>query len=291
MKLIKNKDFFNKKNLYSQMLWNENNNMPLSVFEIVCYNRSGGQGIMATMNLLQGSVRGSIGNETGVRSKGRNVMKKKIWSKTPPNQTQTNCVRSFESLNRISSAVARKYWYWLGWRQGNMHKHNVVASKFSVCIQNHEFTPSLISEVIPSGNAFDVRDFRVDMVAHKVAVDVVADLPLLNEGLQSACVMVFDGAGHVHLCERMKSPLFVAEFESELAPVFPYYFMAFSSTKEKGKITLQNFHLQMTLPENVFYTENYPKIRWWTVQPDYLYGEGEGLSTSDDVLVVDGSIG
>lgn len=246
---------------------------------------------MATMNLLQGNVRGSIGTQTGVRAKGKNIMKAKIWSKTPPNQTQTNCVRSFECLNRVASAIAKKYWYWLGWNQGNMHKHNVVASKFSACIQDHEFTPSLISEVIPAGNAISAVDFRVDMVAHKVVLDVRANLPLLNEGLQSACLLVFDGAGHVHLCERMKTPLFSTEFQSDLAPVFPYYFMAFSSTKENGKITLQNFHLQMTLPENVFYTENYPKIRWWTVNPNYLYGEGAGLSTEDNVLVVDGTIG
>ena len=171
-----------------------------------------------------------------------------------------------------------------------MHKHNVVASKFSACIQNHDFDPSLISEVIPPGAAFTVRDFRVDMVAHKIVVDVRADLPLLNAGLQSACIMVFDGLGYVHLCEQMKTPLFSTEFQSDLAPNFPYYIMAFSSTKENGKITLQNFHLQMTLPENVFYTENYPRINWWTVNPNYLYGEGAGLSTEDNVLVVDGTI-
>lgn len=246
---------------------------------------------MATMNLLQGNIRGSLGTQTGARAKGKNIMKARIWSKTPPNETQRNCVRSFECLNRISSAIAKKYWYWLGWHQGNMHKHNVIASKFSACIQDHKFNPSLISEVISEGSAIDARVFEVDMLAHEVVLDVYADLPLLNAGLQSACVMVFDGEGRVHLCEALKSPLFSVRIGGDLAPTFPYYFMAFSSTKENGKITLGNFTVKLTLPENVFYTENYPKINWWTVNPNYLYGEGAGLSTSENVLVVDGTIG
>ena len=245
---------------------------------------------MATVNLLQGGIRGTIGAETGVRKNGKNILKKRIWSKEPGNETQTKSVRSFECLNRISSSIAKKYWYWLGIRQGNMHKHNAVASEFKMCVRDHVFNPSRLSEIIPPGNQISVNQFSVDPLTGEIVVDVFANLPGMARGTQRALVMVFDGEGHVHLCEELKSPTFYTTFQTQLLLKFPYYLMCFSSTRDGKKITLQNFTLERTLPHNVFYTENFPNVRWWTEEPDRLCGEGAGISTSGQTLVVDGTI-
>lgn len=245
---------------------------------------------MAEMNVLQGGIRGTIGAETGVRKNGKNILKKRIWSKAPGNETQTKSVRSFEALNRISSSIAKKYWYWLGIRQGNMHKHNAVASEFKVCVREHVFNPGRLAEVIKGGQRIKINEFTVDPITGNVVVDVFANLPGMARGTQRAIVMVFDGEGHVHLCEELKSPAFYTQFQAQLLLKFPYYLMSFSSTKEGKKITLQNFTLERTLPENVFYTENFPNVRWWTEAPDRLCGEGAGIRTEETTLVVDDTI-
>ena len=246
---------------------------------------------MAEMNLLQGSIRGSMGGQTGARVNGKNVVKKKIWSKTPGNETQTKCVRSFEALNRVSSAIAKRFWYYLGLRQGNMHKHNAVAKKFSAVVGGHVFNPAKFSVEIPEGNAFDVRKFKISPLEQKIELDIFADLPLLTQGVQQGLVSVFDGEGHVYVCEKLESTLYSVTVTENLMLSFPYYLLCFSSERTAKGWKLGNCTLRMTLPENVFYTENYPKIRWWTELPDKLCGEGVGVSTSGDVLVVDGYIG
>lgn len=246
---------------------------------------------MGTMNLLQAGIKGSVGAHTGVRQKGKNVFKAKIWSKTPPTQKQKNNVRSFEALNRVSSAIAKTFWPWLGFTQGNMYKHNVVAQHFKCIIKTHTFFPPNLQEVIPLSNKIEIRDYTLDPITGQVDIKVFANLPGINIGDQSVVVCAFNGKGKVIFCERMKTPILTASFKSQINYDFPYYLICFSSTKANGRFILGDLAFSMTLPENVFYTEPHTKIRWWTVQPNSLYGEGLGLSTEDVTLVVDDEIG
>lgn len=245
---------------------------------------------MGTMNLLQGGVKGSVGAHTGLRKHGKNVFKGKIWSKTPPSQKQKNNVRSFEALNRVSGAISKIFWSWLGFTQGNMYRHNVVARHFKCMIKTHTFFPPNLQEVIPVSNKIEIRDYTLDPITGQTNIDVFADLPGINIGTQSVLVCAFNGKGKVIFCERMKTPILTVSFKSQLDYNFPYYLICFSSTKSDGRFTLADLTFSMTLPENVFYTEPHTKIRWWTVQPNSLYGEGAGLSTEDVTLVVDDDI-
>lgn len=246
---------------------------------------------MGTMNILQGGIKGSVGAHTGVRLNGKNVFKGKIWSKAPPTQMQKNNVRSFEALNRISGAIAKEFWQWLGYTQGNMYKHNVVARHFKPIIKNHTFYPPNLQEVIPLSNKIEIRDYTLDPITGQVNIDVYANLPGINIKTQSAVVVAFNGVGKVIFCKRMETPILTVSFQSQIDYNFPYYLVCFSSTKENGKYRLADLAFSMTLPENVFYTEPHTKIRWWTVQPNFLYGEGAGLSTDGVTLVVDDEIG
>lgn len=246
---------------------------------------------MGTMNLLQAGIKGSVGAHTGVRLNGKNVFKSKIWSKTPPTQRQKNNVRSFEALNRISGAIAKEFWQWLGYTQGNMYKHNVVAQHFKPIIKNHTFYPPNLQEVIPLSNKIEIRDYTLDPITGQVNIDVYANLPGINLGTQSALVLAFNGKGKVVFCERMRTPILTARFKTQVNYDFPYYLICFSSTKDGNKYRLADMAFSMTLPENVFYTEPHTKITWWTVQPNYLYGTGAGLSTDGVTLVVDDEIG
>lgn len=243
---------------------------------------------MATMNLLQGNIKGSMGAHTGVRAKGKNIFKARIWSKTPMSNRQRNNVRSFEKLNRISSAIAKEFFPWLGFNTRNMNPHNAVASEFKCIIKNHVFYPPALSEVIPLSNRINIEEFAVDPIAQSVKITVRANIPGINAGTQAVLVIAFDGAGKTIFCKKMQTPLLEADFKHAVSYDFPFYIMAFSSTKEKKGFKLNDLTFKMTLPENVLYTEPYTSIRWWTVEPYYLYGEGADLWTQNNTLMIQG---
>ena len=96
---------------------------------------------MAIQELLKASYTGSLGETTGAKWKNKAVVKGKIWSKTPNSKTQTDSVRSFECLNRVASAIASQWFYRLGIKAVNMHKHNAVAKLLKSSVKTHEFTP------------------------------------------------------------------------------------------------------------------------------------------------------
>jgi hypothetical protein len=117
---------------------------------------------MAFMNLLQSKFTGQMGQVVGSKWKNRNVIKSSIFSKAPPTAKQTDNVRAFEALNRISGVLAKHAWKYLGLKDKNMLRHNAVASWLKPAIQNHIFEPELIAEVIP---------FTGDMVSASLSRD------------------------------------------------------------------------------------------------------------------------
>lgn len=241
---------------------------------------------MGTMNLLQGGIKGSVGAHTGLRKHGKNVFKGRIWSKTPPSNLQKRNVRSFESLNRISSAISKEFWQWMGLKQGNMNKHNVVASFFKPIIKDHVFFPPNLQAIIPISDKIGVIDYSIDATTGEMHIQLSANIPGININTQAVIVCCFNSKGYVVYCKKMQSPLLDITFKTQITLDFPYYLIAFSSTKTDKGYKLSDLTFKMTLPENVFYTEPYTSIRWWTVEPNYLYGEGGDLSSTVDTLVI-----
>lgn len=241
---------------------------------------------MGTMNLLQGGIKGSVGAHTGLRKHGKNVFKGRIWSKTPPSNLQKNNVRSFEALNRISSAISKEFWQWMGLKQGNMNKHNAIASFFKPIIKDHVFFPPNLQTIIPLSNKIEIIDYSIDATTGEMHIEINANLPGININTQSVIVCCFNSKGYVVYCKKMTTPLLALTFKTQITLDFPYYIIVFSSTKTEKGYTLSDLNFKMTLPENVFYTEPYTSIHWWTVEPDKLFGEGGDLSSTVDTLVI-----
>jgi len=117
---------------------------------------------MGFLNLLKANYTGSVAQTTGVVIKGKPVIKAKIWSKRPMSVAQRESVRAFESVNRISSVMARIAWQFMGLKAHNILKHNAVARFFSPMLRNHIFEPFNITEIIPMSEMATLTNLNID---------------------------------------------------------------------------------------------------------------------------------
>lgn len=204
------------------------------------------------MNLLRADITGSVGEVTGARYKGKSVIKGKIWSKAPANQTQTDSVRAFESLNRLSSAIARQYWQWLGLSANKMLKHNAVAKWLKPCVKNHIFDPENIADVIPSGDHLILSGFDVNTETGEIKAKIESTLDDMDTGKQSYWFAICDSKGTVYYSASSILPQQQLSFFAALSGQEPYYFLAFSETKTEinGKIkyVAGDFVVEMLVP-------------------------------------------
>lgn len=245
---------------------------------------------MGSMNLLKADFTGSVGEFTGARDKGRSVIKAKIWSKEPPSALQTRNVRAFEGLNRLASVIARLYWYYLPLKQGNMHKHNVVARWLKPVVAKHEYDPTAIRSVIPAGSALSLGAFSVDEVTGAVGVVVRCSLPGLSEGTARYFVAVTDSRGKILMAQVGTTAQLTYNAQVPLTNPAPYYLIAFASQKVRvnGKEQWQATSPLVVVQgaQDILYTSNYPNIEWGTVDDETFYGRGADISVSDDTIII-----
>jgi hypothetical protein len=104
---------------------------------------------MAEMNLLKANFTGSLGRVTGSEWKGKPVVKSRIFSKAPPSKAQTQSVRAFEALNRLSAAVAKEGFPYMGLSTKTLLPHNAVAKFLKPAIENHIFDVANLSKIMP----------------------------------------------------------------------------------------------------------------------------------------------
>ena len=123
---------------------------------------------MGEMNLLQSNFTGSVGAVTGVKWKKQNVIKKKIWHKAPPQAVQTNSLRAFEALNRVSAKIAKLMWYQLGISDRHMQKHNAIAKMCKAVVENHSFNVMGFSQIFPVTGETAIQNYSEDTETNTV---------------------------------------------------------------------------------------------------------------------------
>lgn len=192
---------------------------------------------MGKMNLLKADFTGSLGEYTGAHDKGQSVIKAKIWSKAPPSPKQTSNVRAFEALNRLASIIAKKMWYFLPLKQGNLHKHNVVAQWLKPIIKNHVYEPENIAEVILPGNAITVSEFAIDTATGELRLNASCSLGAVLTQKARWFLAVADSKG-VILAYVLGSS--TSASLAQFVPLVndgPYYLIGFTSEwlKRNGK--------------------------------------------------------
>ena len=243
---------------------------------------------MAVQELLRSSYTGSLGETTGAKWKTQDVVKGKIWSKTPNNETQTNSLRAFEALNRIASAIAKKWFYWLGIKAVNMHKHNAVARLLKGCVAHHAFNIYGLAVVFPDNGTASIDSSSVDYTTGQIVFTASTSYDIGNNKNQSWLVLVFKQDGTVLLCEKPPANVYAGTFIAPLSETDEVYFMALSSERVNGKYILGGSSLPVYVINGRFYTSRIVQSIWEYMGNGKARATGEGVSYSGGRVTVTG---
>lgn len=202
---------------------------------------------MAEQKLIQGTFHGSVGTLTGAKWKDKEVVKQKIWSKTPASPAQKSSVRSFECLNRLSSAIAKAWWYKLGLSNAKMHKHNAVAKLLAPVVANHTFDPSAIEEVFKADGTGKIDAYTFDPETNLLEFSASTTLDVSAASGNSWLVVAFSVTGEVFLCE---SPAAATITRSLFVPVpadTEPYVMVLTTQKDRRRVRYGGFALKPSI--------------------------------------------
>lgn len=236
---------------------------------------------MAEVNLLTSSYTGKLGRTTGVKWKGKQIVKGKIWSKTPQSAAAKGSVRAFEALNRVSSAIAKKWFYWLGIKADKMLKHNAVARLLKDCVSNHVFTPSGFFPVFSKDGSNALISYTWNGETGFLSIEAETYKSGTVGRDFSWLVLVFDQTGKVYYIEtpetkRIDTSIYIP-LQSEQEP----FIMLLNSEKDGKRYRLGGLVLNYLVVSEVFYSELSKSSVWFYEE------ETETAGTNYDSVTVD----
>ena len=241
---------------------------------------------MGKMDLLNANISGTVGAMTGQVYKGKSVLHARIWSRTPLNRTQKNSVRAFEALNRLSCAISKHWFYWLGIRADNMLKHNAVAHFLQPVVADHTFNTAVLPELFPDSSSVALGEVQYNPETGKLdfSASYIGAVPLGNSA--SWLVLVFDQAGHVFYSEAPAESSISRSFIISGAPAQQPDILILSSVKSNGKFLLGMAQGLPLVVGSIFYTSRSQGSVWRFVSPSVAQATGSGVSVSGKVVAV-----
>lgn len=153
---------------------------------------------MAEQKLIQGAFSGRVGQLVGQQTGGRNIVKSRCQGLSKKNPEKIKAVRAFEALNRLSSSIAKQFFYELGISVKNMHKHNAVSSYLKPLIAGKTFDPLKINEVISQTNLIVINNFDINPEYGTIAVQWTLDPELESQPNYRQLLIVCDSEGYIY---------------------------------------------------------------------------------------------
>lgn len=204
---------------------------------------------MAFNNLLNGSFRGAVGTMVGEKWKNKKTVHTRVFSKSPPTEKQTKNVRAFECLNRLASAMANKFYPWLGLTNKEMYPHNAVARWLKPLIADHSFNPEVIQDIIEEDGLATIDEFKYDRMTQKFECKASTAIDPREGSNESWLLVVLDSEGRVWYCESPKTK--IVEFERDIAISRYQSLCAFTmvSRKVDGKFKLSGLYYDELPPQ------------------------------------------
>lgn len=239
---------------------------------------------MAEQNLLTSSFNGTVGTMTGVKWKNKRVVKQRIWSKTPNSKLGTNSLRAFEALNRVASAMSKKWWYKLGLKANGMHKHNAVAHFLKPAIKNHIFQPYNLEEVFEVDGSCGVYEQQLNRETGFLTFHAATTLDITENSNSSWLVLVCSQKGKVFYCESPKVTIINPAFYIPIAADDTVYILTFAVTKEEKKYKYHGFFVSPYVILGVLYTSRFLNSTWEYVEENTARGTGVSLSVENSIL-------
>ena len=103
---------------------------------------------MGKINILKAGYSGKTGQTYGVEKKDRFIVKAVPFSHTPHNHSQNQAKNKFIGLNRIASAIVKKFWNYLELSDKNMYRNNALTKAWKIALEGNEFILENLKRVI-----------------------------------------------------------------------------------------------------------------------------------------------
>lgn len=160
---------------------------------------------MAFQQFIKGSFNGRVGSVVGQKWKNKTQLHARVFSKSPPTEKQTKNVRAFECLNRLSSAVAKTWFPWLGLSAKEMYPHNAVSRWLKPLIASHRFEPGIIQQLVEKDGQAVLEEFQFNRTTGQFNCTASTTINPTSGSNESWLVTVLDSTGKVYVCESPRA--------------------------------------------------------------------------------------
>lgn len=243
---------------------------------------------MATVNLLNASFNGKLGEIYGTKQHGNAYAKAIPFSHAPHSKTQTKCVRAFEKLNRFSSGISSVAFSFLNLSDKKMLKHNAVAQWLKLLIEDKTFQPLKMAELIKTGDETEITGFDVNLEINSITISAKTRKEVSVLGKKRWFLFVFDDFGQVLLAEAPKEDFFVKTIVTTLSEKRSYYAMAFRSDFTTNKFLLSG--LSLTIPlivqNGILYTSRTGDSKNFSVENGILKYSGTLYKAQNNLFIL-----
>lgn len=238
---------------------------------------------MARFNFSKGAFRGTLGNQYGTARKSTPVISIKPIGPHHAAQINKQCVRAFEALNRLSSAVASLCFPWLGLSAKNRLKHNVVAEWLKPLVRGHVFNLASFAEIAPPDSSITIDEYSRDTTTGAITLQLSTTAPISRADGSLWFVFVLDNTGRAIYKVAPDSQVLSTVIQTNPFQQGGFSLFAFRVEKRHSRYFYRGFTMLggLLIDDGVLYTSRAPQPAGWQIEEKRLIITDASVSISN----------
>ena len=241
---------------------------------------------MGKINILKAGYSGKTGQTYGVEKKDRFIVKAIPFSHTPHNNSQNQAKDKFTRLNRIASAIVKKFWNYLGLSDKNMYRNNALTKAWKVVLEGNEFLLENLKRVIPDKGTLEIieNNFNYENFDYSYTIKDNETLPAGSEQYIYASLITNNFITKLDVSTKGQIATLISSLGVVNFAFIQVY--AFKARKYRNKWYLSGLSITekkyIIVVNGIFYMS-----RWqWNIAP--LIKDGILYMSSQDTKIKDG---
>lgn len=243
---------------------------------------------MGTVNLLNASVNGKLGQVYGTKQWGNHYLKAIPFSHTPHNEKQNQSFSAFQKLVRFSSGIAKDFKEYLPIKTALMTAANATAQLFKPIIKNKSFNINYLEDVIVADGSTVIKSFGINFETSQVFLEVSTTGNVDKKNKNVWVIVIFDDLGRV-LKTIVPNEIMVSGFiPLKLEIDRTYSVIAFRSDKSPKGQKLHGLSIRILdyIVDGYLNIDAFPTQENYSMVDEYLNINDETVTVSDEYLVI-----
>lgn len=245
---------------------------------------------MGKINILKAGYSGKTGQTYGIEKKDGYIVKAIPFSHTPHNDSQVKAKDRFVGLNRIASAVVKKFWNYLGLSDKNMYRNNALCKYWKSSLIGDSFRLENLKEVISQSETLKITSELFNANELKFIYSAQDSTPGagVKEQYIYIAIVTDKNITKADAVAKGNSVILSTTFDNISFAYFQIW--AFKSVRESKKWNLRGLSVSdpvfVIIVDEVFYVN-----RWgWHVMPyiidEVLYLSPEDAKIENEILQI-----